>query len=301
MSVRRTPPRGNSKLISPTQFGSDPALYTPESQQQVDLNIAKRSKRRLSNPSTTADISLSDLLTKMDEIKEQQDGKFTTLELSLKELTCQNAEINKSMILLSEKYDDVLSELKILQQENYSLKSHIKTLDAKIEHFEKGARSTMVELKNVPDTVSENKEQLVEIAKKIGNVINVPILDSDIRDISRLKLKDKTTGPIIVDFTSTIKREHYIKAAGSYNKANREKRLSTTNLNMVGPAKPIYVAESLPASIRRLHYMTRLFAKKHNYEHCWTSYGKVFLKRKEGQPRRRVYCEEDLLNMEKTI
>lgn len=301
MNVRRTPPKSSSKLISPTHFGSDPALYTPESQQQIDLNITKRTKRRLNDPSSSADISLSDLLTKMDEIKKQQDAKFTTLELSLKELTNQNAEINKSMMLLSEKYDDVLSDLKTLQQENTSLKSHIKTLDEKIEHFEKNARSTMIELRNVPVAVPENKEQLIEIAKKIGNVIKVPILDSDIRDVSRLKLKDKPIGPIIVDFTSTIKREQFIKATGSYNKANREKRLSTTNLNMVGPAKPVYVAESLTAAIRRLHYITRLFAKKHNYEHCWTSFGKVFLKRKEGQPRLRVNCEEDLLNLEKNI
>lgn len=301
MSLQRTPTKGSSKLISPTQFGSDPALYTPESQQHIDLNVTKRNKRRFDDDPSTVDITLSDLLAKIDELKNQQDHKFTSLETAMKDLTNQNSDIKESMMLLSEKYDDVLSNLKSIQQENSALKSHIKTLETKLDQFEKKSRSTMIEIRNVPVTEIENKDNLVEVAKKIGTIINVPILDSDIRDVYRVKSKDKPSGPIVVDFTSTIKREKFISATGTYNKSNREKRLNSTNLNLAGPEKPIYVAESLTASVRRLHYQARLFAKKHNFEHCWTSFGKVYLKRKDNQPRLRINCEEDLTILEKSI
>ncbi|KAL4703897.1 hypothetical protein ACJJTC_013074, partial [Scirpophaga incertulas] len=237
MSVSRTPPKTGTKLTSPSQFGSDPALYTSESGQHTDSKIVKRTKRRFNDPANTDDITLSDLLSRMDEIKNQQDSKFNSLESSLKELTHQNTDIKESMILLSEKYDDVL-----------------------------------LEIRNIPVNNTEKKENLIEITKKIGTVINVPISDSDIRDIYRINQKGKPTGPIIVNFTSTLKCEKVIGATGIYNKANRDKRLSTTDVNIPGPAKPIYVAESLTASVRRLHYQTRLFAKNHNFAHCWTSF-----------------------------
>ncbi|CAB3239588.1 unnamed protein product [Arctia plantaginis] len=301
MSVSRTPPKTDARPTSPSHFGSDPALYTPESRQLLDSNIMKRTKRRFNDPSNTADITLSDILVRVEEIKKQQDSKFTSLESSMKELTNQNIDIKKSMMLLSEKYDEVLGNLKSLQKENGSLKSHNKTLETKVEQFEKNMRTSMIEIRNVPVTEPENKEHLVEIAKRIGTVISVPILDSDIRDAFRIKRKDKPSGIIVVGFTSTLKREKFLRATVTYNNSNSDQRLSTNKLAIAGPDKPIYVAESLTASVRRLHYQTRLFAKRHSFDHCWISYGKVFLKRKGDQHRLRINSEEDLRNLEKTI
>lgn len=302
MSVKRTPTKSNTKLDSPMHYGSDSMLYyNPNDQQPADLNITKRSKRRLDESPNDTDITLSDLLTKMDELKTQQDAKFASLEVHIKELTSQNTDIKDSMALLSAKYDDVLNNLKIIKQENLHYKNQIKNLEAKVEQFEVNARSTTVEFRNIPVGKPEYKDNLVEIAKKIGEVVNVPITESDIRDVFRLKIKNKENGPVILDFTSTLKREKFIRATRTYNKENRERRLTTASINITGPVEPIYVAESLTTSIRRLHYLTRMFAKKHNFIHCWTSFGKVFLKRNDNEPRLRITCAEDLERLEKNI
>lgn len=301
MSTPRTPSKGITKITPLTHYGSDSALYTLESQENIDHNITKRCKRRLNDPSNTPDITLLDLMTRMDDIMKQQDARFASLESSINSLSSQSEEIKDTVIHLSEKYDDVLRNLNKLEQENNFFKNRIKTLETKVDQLEKNARSTTVEFRNVPETESENKENLLELTKKIGTAINVPIQDSDIRDVFRMKLKNKPTGPIIVDFTSTLKREKIIRATRTYNKANSEQRLSTTTLKMDGPTKPIYVAESLTATARRLHYLARVFAKNHNYENCWTSFGKVYLKRNQNGPRLLVSREEDIENLKKSI
>lgn len=302
MSIPHTPTKNGTKKKSPIHYGSDSALYVLESQESVvDHSITKRCKRRLNDPSNTADITLSDLMTRMDEIKKQQDAKFASLESSIIALSTQNDEIKDSMIHLSAKYDDVLSNIETLQKENCFFKTHVKTLEAKLEQFEKNARSTTVELRNVPVSESEDKAKLVELAKNMGTVISVPIQDSDIRDVFRMKQKDRETSPIVLDFTSTIKKENFIRATRTYNKENSVHRLSTASLRINGPVKPVYVAESLTAAARRLHYLARVFAKDYHYEHCWTSFGKVYLKRKSNEPRVCITCEEDIGKLKRSI
>ncbi|CAG5025134.1 unnamed protein product [Parnassius apollo] len=301
MSVARTPTKNSSKSISPTHYGSDSAIYTLESHEHnIDVNIKKRSKRRLNNPPSTSDLTLADLMVRLDEMNKLQDAKFASLESSMNALSKQNDEIKDTVIHLSAKYDDVLNNLKKLQQENDFFKNRIKTLEGKLEQLEKNARTTTVEIRNVPMSESEDKENLIEFTKKFGTVINVPIQDSEIRDVFRMKLKNKPNGPIIVDFTSTVKREKVIKATRTYNKMNTG-RLSTASFNMDGAAKPIYVSEHLTASTRHLFYLARMFANKHNYENCWTSFGKVYLKRNQNESRIHVSCQEDIVNLQKNI
>ncbi|CAB3223022.1 unnamed protein product [Arctia plantaginis] len=302
MSVKRTPPKSSSKLLtSPVHYGSDSAIYSLENQECADLNIAKRSKRRRNDPSSAADITLSDLMARMDEIKKQQDARFASLESSIiQSLSVQNEEMKESIMYLSSKYDDVLSNLKALQQENNYFKTQIKTLEAKLEQFAINARSSTIELRNVPTSEPETKEQLVEVAKKIGTLIQAPVEDSDIRDVIRMKLKNQEPGPVLVEFTSTIKRERFLKATRNYNKNNTGQRLSTSSLCINGPTKHIFVSESLTAPARRLHYLARMFAKDYNYEHCWTSFGKVYLKRRSNETRLRISCEEDIEKLKKT-
>ncbi|KAJ8719239.1 hypothetical protein PYW07_016795 [Mythimna separata] len=308
MSVKRTPPKSStsSKLLtrtSPVHYGSDPAIYSLENQECADQNIAKQRKVRTkrNDPPPAADITLSDFMIRIDEIKDQQDVRFASMESSIiKSLSAQNQEMKESLNYLSAKYDEVLSTYKSLQQENNFFKSHIKTLESKLEQFEVNARSSMVELRNVPGSGTETKESLIEVAKKIGMLIEIPVGDSDLRDVIRMKLKNKELGPVSIDFTSVIKREKFLKATKSFNKNNIDQRLSTSSLSLDGPNKPIFVSESLTASARRLHYLARMFAKDHNYEHCWTSFGKVFLKRRSNETRLRISCEEDIEKLKKS-
>ncbi|CAG4993141.1 unnamed protein product [Parnassius apollo] len=188
-------------------------------------------------------------MVRLDEMNKFQDAKFASLESSMNALSKQNDEIKDTVIHLSAKYDDVLNNLKKLQQENDFFKNRIKTLEGKLEQFEKNARSTTVEIRNVPISESKGKENLIEFTKKFGTVINVPIQDSKIRDVFRMKLENKPNGPIIVDFTSTVKREKVIKATRTYNKMNTGQRLSTAS--QYGWCRKAYICVRTPHCINQ--------------------------------------------------
>lgn len=230
-----------------------------------------------------------------EDLQSKQEAKFDTLKSTMDAIVKQNEEIKTSMNLLSDKYDDILSDMKQLQRENSNSKNHIKALEAQLELLEKKSRACSVELRNIPKLESETKESLIELTKDIGSIIKTPIIDSDIRDVYRMKIKDKTNGPIIVDFNSTCIKENLIKSTITYNKEKpADQRLNTTSLKIHGPAAPIYIAESLTKKAKRLHYLARVFAKGNNYDSCWTSYGKVYLRRNKTDQRVCIDSEESL-------
>ncbi|CAB3248525.1 unnamed protein product [Arctia plantaginis] len=302
MSVQRSPNKTNFGTVTPLHHVSDPALYSAENQESAKANVAKRTKRRLNNPSNSDSLSLSDLMTRLDEIKRLHEEKFSSLESAINFLAVQNDEIKTTVVHLSQKYYDVIETVNGLRRENNALKKHIKTLDSKIEYLDNNACSTALEIKNIPPLEDESKDSLLEVTKKLVAEINVPFQDSDVCDVFRIKLKAKSTGPIIVKLVSALKKESILKAIRIYNKEkSSEQRLNTGILRMKGPAAPIYVSESLTATARRLHYLARDLVKTHNLASCWTSFGKVYLKRNINGPRIRVSCEEDIEHIKKTI
>lgn len=302
MSVARTPPSGSQKS-TPVHYGSDSALHCRDNQDKSDFTINRRFKRRLDDPSDcNTNITLSELKYMFEDWQNQQEAKFVTLKSSMDAIIKQNEEIKSSMKLLSDKYDDILSDMKKLRQENSNNKSHIKTLETQLEHLEKKSRSCSIELRNIPKIESETKQSLIDLTKNIGAVLNTPIHDSDIRDVYRMIIKDKPNGPVIVDFNSTFIKENIIKSTITYNKEkSADKRLNTSTLKINGPAKPIYVAESLTKKVKRLHYLARVFAKENNYDSCWTSYGKVYLRRNKTDQRVCVNSEETLENLKSSF
>lgn len=256
----------------------------------------------MEDPAESCDTTLSELRKIIEDLKTQQADKFDKLKSSMDSVLEQNREINNSMKYLSDKYDDLLNNMNKLQQENKQHISQIKSLEAKLEHVDKKWRATSIELRNIPRSESESKESLVEITKLLGSVIKVPIQDSYIRDVFRLNIKDKPDGPIVVDFNSALQKENFIKASRNYNRENvLGKRLSTANLKIKGDSKPIFIGESLTTKTKHLYYMARTFAKNNNFNSCYTSYGKVYLRRNPNESRILIDSEEMLENLRRKI
>lgn len=303
MSVKRSPIKSNNTKSTPIKYGSDSSLHLTENTEQPENNITRRIKRRPdSDLSDCTHITMTELKSMLDDLQIKQEAKYDEIKCSMDAIMKQNDEIKASMVFLSEKYDNVLSNLKKTQEENINHKKYIKTLETQMEQFEKKSRASSVELRNIPKSETETKQNLIELTKSIGATINVPINDSDIRDIYRLKIKDKTNSPIIVDFNSIITKEKLIKSTIEYNKEKHaDQRLNTTMLKIQGPPKPVYVAESLTKKVKYLYYLSRLYAKENKYESCWTSYGKVYLRCTKKDQRIWVESEEALETLKKGI
>ncbi|CAG4972263.1 unnamed protein product [Colias eurytheme] len=302
MSCSRTPPTNISLKSAPQHHGSDPSLNTTGKKESGDFNITKRFKRKCDEISDDTRSTMVDLRNMLDDLKTQQELKYESIKTFMDNISKQNQEIKASIQLMSDKYDEVLEDVKKIQLENKQYKIRINNLEAKLEQWEINSRSSCVELKNIPVADTENKNTLIEITKKICSSVKVDVQESEIRDVFRMKLKNRPNGPIVVDFNSTLKKDGFIKSVRKYNKErDPDQRLSTATLNLKGPVKPIFVADFLTPKARKLFFLAKEFMKAENYESCWTSYGRVYLRQKASEPRIRIDNESDIDALKRRI
>lgn len=302
MSTQRTPPQQNN--LSPlgttpaTISASDPQIFPSTMDTEAsgrNDHVTRRFKRKLNEEST------SDSSTMMDEMKSmfvnfetKQNSKFDKLMDSIIIIKDQNNDIQKSVDFLSTRYDELLQQLANMEQKNKSYEQKIEYLESKIELLERNSRSTTVEIKNIPRQPSENKSLLRSVVKKVGDVIGQPISDSDINDTYRLKTKNESTDHIIVNFTTTLHKDGFLRNTAAYNKAHKDTKLNTSHLQIHGPAKSVYINESLTQQGRKLAYLARQAAKANNYHSTWTYLGITYLKKTEDSPAVRIVNERDL-------
>ncbi|XP_045769023.1 uncharacterized protein LOC123869947 [Maniola jurtina] len=257
----------------------------------AENNSAVRSKRRLRD---TEDMIMSnkDFMAVFTKWQSAQDTKYSKLLQSLNELKSQNSDIKKSVEFMSHKYDEMLGRLSFLETERQDYKKSINRLENKIEVLERNARITSVEIRNIPLKQKETKEALSQIALNIGGTLNVPMQTSDIKNIFRVNTKS-TTKPIIADFTTVAMKDKFISCFKKYNQQNTKEKLNTANIKIEGPSKRIYISENLTEKTRKLFYQAREFARNNAFTFCWTSFGKVYLRKSEGLPQIIINSEQD--------
>lgn len=128
-----------------------------------------------------------------------------------------------------------------------------------------------------------------------GSVLNIPVQTSDIWNIYRVPSKSTSANmPVIVEFTTTIMKENFLQSVKNYNRKNSRNKLNSLHLKIEGPELPIYISENLTSNGRRLYSAARKFASEQKFDFCWTSNGRVYLRKKEGDPLRRIEFESDL-------
>lgn len=302
MSTQRTPPQQllkQSNLATPlTSHGSDPqlhlSLWDRDSSGHPEF-VTRRFKRRLTeDTSDDSDSLLSRIQDMFHSFESQQNAKLEKLIESMHSIKEQNGDIQKSIAFLSNKYDEALEKIQILEQKTKSYEVKIESLESKIEQLERNSRTSSIEIRNIPRQTNENKSELRSIIKKVGELINQPILDSEIQDILRLKTEKETKNHILVNFTSTAVKEGFIYKSRTFNRENKDNKLNTDHLHLPGPSKPIYIDESLTKLGRKLYYLARQFVKDNNYYSTWTSYGKIYLREKKDSSSIRIDTEQDL-------
>lgn len=253
-------------------------------------------KRKRPNEFTKAEI-----IKMFSDMHKQQDDKMEALiakvEGGIESHTEQNKNISDSIEILAQQCDEMANRIVLLEQEKASDRIYIQTLEAKLESMDRHLRCSSIEMRNVPKKAGETKEDLHSIVKKIGDVLNVPIQSSEVRDVYRINTKRETNQPIVAEFTTVAMRDRIIDCVKAYNKKYTTSKLSTQNLKLEGPSSPIFISESLTVQTKKLFYLAREFAKANNYRYCWASRGKIYLRRKDGASLIRVNNEENLANL----
>lgn len=320
MSVRRSPPNSPAAPITtPTQVRSDSDISLAISSGSFDnVNTAPRTKplRPKSPPNKlTSDfeefkIEIRNLLKEQQEYltktATEQSTQLKLLISEIAELKSQNnslqksfTEIDKAVSFINKQYEDISKQIELLEKEKRSYRDSIQYLETKLQDLQQLSRSSTIEIRNVPNTEKESTADLTTIIGKLGTTINMPVDKTLVRDIYRLPGKPGTVRPIVVEFTNVETKNQMISSVRKFNKDHpNEDRLSTVSIGLTGDRRPIYVAECLPASTRKLFFMAREFSKRMEYKFCWTANGNIFIRKEEGAKHHLIKSEQSLTDLQ---
>ena len=290
--IKRTPPKPGSEPL--VHHSSEPDLTTPKSEKTLD-RVTLRQKRKHDSEQLIEMKSLrEDIMSSFESLRKEQQDKFNVMHNNLDQILAQNTDLKNTIEFLSSKYDDLVAKLTLLEREKKDTLEYIASLEDKVENMERNSKSSSLEIRNVPKKPNESKEDLVEIVKTLGITVNTDIQVSELRDVYRLtnNRKPQADGPITAEFTSTITKDKFLTNIKKYNRDHKTNRLNCSHIKMAGNT-PIFISESLTAKARKLFYQAREFTKLHNYAYHWTSYGRVYIKKEDGAPARRITQESD--------
>ncbi|KAL4715776.1 hypothetical protein ACJJTC_006355 [Scirpophaga incertulas] len=113
----------------------------------LTASIADRKKRKYEGD----DINIADVIEEMfSRFSMEQEKRFRKVQDTVSVINSQNADLQKSVELLSNKYDDFLTKISMLESGRQEDRKTIRQLEEKLESLERKSRSAGVEIRNLP-------------------------------------------------------------------------------------------------------------------------------------------------------
>jgi hypothetical protein len=289
-SPRAHPPTSRSCILQHSD--SEPNLNLSADNDYI--NTAMRKRKHGSDFSEELS-SIQDRFAGMiASLQSEQNSKLSALLETVGVIQKQNEDIKDSIKFMSDKYDTLLLTVQSLQEENKFYLRRIEVLEDKIEGLERSAHVSRVELRNVPKVDRETKDDLINVMIKSGEILGKPIQRCDVKDIFRINTKNDKNNPIVTVFTSNITKEQFMTKVKDYNRSSNGKKLTSADISVPGPPVPIFISDNLPQKVRQLYAAARTYRKENHYTFCWTSAGRVFLKKNEHTKPILIKTLEDL-------
>lgn len=296
----RTPPPNTSNSLIEVQ--SEPNLTGLGETTSINVNTRKRMRVE----DTCCDSSqFEELKSTLSSWKADQDVILKKLVADVAELKLQNqsikdsnSEIIKSMHFMNKNYEEMKMKVEEFEKEKKNLHGCILELEKKIQDFQYMSRTSSVEIRNIPANDKETLSDLSSVVTRIGTALKVEIGSNDLRDVYRIPGKKGINRGIVAEFTTVNMKSTLLAAVRNYNKRqSTEKKLNTEMIGIPGKRQPVFVAEFLPPSTRRIFYMARNFVKNNKYDFCWVSNGNVFIRKEVGAKQLHIQSEQSLLKL----
>uniref|UniRef100_A0A2A4J1S2 FP protein C-terminal domain-containing protein n=1 Tax=Heliothis virescens TaxID=7102 RepID=A0A2A4J1S2_HELVI len=293
MSLQRTPPsqspKPDGKQTHLPQYSSDPSLDritdTSGGFPMLSDNITQRNNKRPREENSPPDKfsmfkdEIKDLIRSL--ISKQSEELSSSITSKLHDITESNAKIDAALSLLTAQNEEYRSKIALLELQSQKDREYISILENKVEELHRTSRKTCVEIKNVPKKSQETREDLIQMVLSLSKSINHSITDHDITDIFRLKPRgDEEKKPtIILELKSTILRTDLLKKVKDFNIKNKT-RLQAKQLGFTSNEDtPIFITEQLTPKGARLFFLARDLKKAQKVKYCWTSMGKVLVRK----------------------
>lgn len=301
--MNKTPPK-----TPPNQYSSrsESDIRKLHANEDSEGSITQRAKRRcLSDEVTSGNLDMfkNEIKKMINEMICTQSTRLDKLEGHIKEIKnhyteikVTNTDLEKAMTAVSDQLQSLESKIMGLENQRGSMAIQLATLENKLEVLDHNLIKTSVELRNVPKRQNETKSMLYETISHLTKHLGLDTESGSIRDIIRLpSKKENLTSSLSVEFCNTLTKTNFLAAVKDYNKRNPSDKIKSTHLNLKSaPETPIYITELLTANSKRLFYLSRNHAKEYQYNYCWTSNGRVMLKKDPDSQTIVVRSEEQL-------
>lgn len=214
-----------------------------------------------------------------------QKSELSDMNSTLKEVQKSNNNIENSIEFLASQNEELKNRITALENKAQDDRQYILFLENKVEDLQLVSRKANFELKNVPKKENESKDDLIEMIACLSKTVNCEIAKNDIRDIYRVRGKpEQKNTPIIVETQSALLKADFLRMTKSFNVRNKHKICAKHLGFKTREETPIYVSEHLTAQASRLFFLARDLRKTKGYKFCWTSYGKVYVRKSEQSP-----------------
>lgn len=294
------------------------ALGSQLAKKTDDLDfVMQRSKRMRSSPDQPSGDhdELKQLMLQFMSSQAARDEKYDKLSSRLEvlenhlleirsstaKIESTNKDIERSLNFMSDQVAELESKIAAMDKDRTLLASQFSSVQLKLENLDRQSLKTAIELRNVPKQEREDKKSLFKLIHNLSKTINHELSNYDIRDVSRqLSKRDSKVSALNVEFSNTMIKSAFLQAAKDFNKKFPSSKLNSSNLGLPGDVIPIFIAEQLTPATKQLFYNTRIYAKQNNYDYCWTTEGRVLLRKNSSAPYIVVKNESQLQEMLKS-
>lgn len=274
MSIPRSPPGKHS-------------YSHPDLQNLTDTNLFVSMRKRKDRSDSESMELRDEILIMLSNMKKDQETRFKKLKESMDEIKEQNKDVIKAQKCIEEKLESINASYIVLnekicnvEKEQDSMQLQIHRLEENLEEALRIQNSASAEIRNITEV---DRNNLTDIIDKIHTSMGISFDENSVRRATLTKTgKNKHT--IIVEYKTEDARMQILTAVKNYNKNNVKNKLSTKTLGLKGEDRPIYISELLTSTAKSLHYHARIFQKNHGFKFCWSSRGKIFLRKTDGSP-----------------
>lgn len=228
-----------------------------------------------------------EMITAFNLMMQKQENEFKNFKPILEDIKKTNEKIENTVSFLAEQNEEIRKRIERLEGENKKDKEYIAILEDKLEDVKRENQKGNFELKNVPKVQpKETKEDLIKMVLCLSKSIDHPICEKEISDIYRIRAKKEATknSPIIVETNSSLLKTTVIQKCKAYNIKNKDK-LRAKHLGFkTNEDTPIFISEHLTPKGARLHFLARDLAKVKSYQFCWTSFGRIYVRKTTESP-----------------
>lgn len=225
-----------------------------------------------------------------DEMKELFQSFTTIQQKELKEITLKlqgiqqsNSNIEGSIALLTSQNEEFRKKIDDLEVKSKKDREYIVLLEDKVEDLQRQSRKNCVEIKNVPKKTHEDRDDLINMVLCLSKTVDVKMEARDINDVFRLKGRkegDKTsTSTIIVELNSFISKNNLLKKTKAFNIKTKNKLQAKHLGHTTNEDTPVFISEQLTQKGARLHFLARDLVKSKKFKYCWTSFGRVLVRK----------------------